>query len=412
MTENQGKPTIRFKGYTEAWEQRKLKDLCDLFTDGDWIEAKDQSDSGIRLIQTGNIGVTEFIDKNDNAKWISKETFDKLHCEKVFPGDILISRLPEPAGRACVVPTMGTEMITAVDCTIVRTAHDCSNIFLIQFLSTQGYFNDVNAALAGGTRQRISRRNLASFSVLTPSLNEQEATGTFLNYFDNLITLHQREYDKTINLKKAMLEKMFPKNGEDRPEIRFKGFTDAWEQRKFSELYVKTVKKNDFTYGKEDIISVANMYYKPDSYISDRNYLLTYNVFELGDIAFEGNKSKNYAHGRFVENTIGDGIVSHVFDTFKPIVPEHDLLYWKYAINNENIMGKVLVKSTKSSTMMTNLVSDDFLKESILVPSYKEQKQIGSILYQMENLITLHQRELKKLQNMKKAMLEKMFAQG
>ena len=145
------------------------------------------------MIQTGNIGVTEFIDKNDNAKWISKETFDKLHCEKVFPGDILISRLPEPAGRACVVPTMGTEMITAVDCTIVRTAHDCSNIFLIQFLSTQGYFNDVNAALAGGTRQRISRSNLASFSVLTPSLNEQEAIGTFLNYFDNLITLHQRE---------------------------------------------------------------------------------------------------------------------------------------------------------------------------------------------------------------------------
>ena len=177
----------------DAWEQRKLKDLCDLFTDGDWIEAKDQSDLGIRLIQTGNIGVTEFIDKNDNAKWISKETFDKLHCEKVFPGDILISRLPEPAGRACVVPTMGTEMITAVDCTIVRTAHDCSNIFLIQFLSTQGYFNDVNAALAGGTRQRISRSNLASFSVLTPSLNEQEAIGTFLNYFDNLITLHQRE---------------------------------------------------------------------------------------------------------------------------------------------------------------------------------------------------------------------------
>ena len=187
------RPEIRFKGFTDAWEQRKLKDLCDLFTDGDWIEAKDQSDLGIRLIQTGNIGVTEFIDKNDNAKWISKETFDKLHCEKVFPGDILISRLPEPAGRACVVPTMGTEMITAVDCTIVRTAHDCSNIFLIQFLSTQGYFNDVNAALAGGTRQRISRSNLASFSVLTPSLNEQEAIGTFLNYFDNLITLHQRE---------------------------------------------------------------------------------------------------------------------------------------------------------------------------------------------------------------------------
>ena len=94
--------------------------------------------------------------------------------------------------------------------------------------------------------------------------------------------------------------------------------TPTWEQRKFSELYEKVSRKNDLTYGKDDIISVANMYYKAESYITDENYLLTYNVFEMGDIAFEGNKSKNFAHGRFVENTIGNGIVSHVFDVFKP----------------------------------------------------------------------------------------------
>ena len=193
------------------------------------------------------------------------------------------------------------------------------------------------------------------------------------------------------------------------PAIRFAGFTDAWEQRKFSELYEKVSRKNDLTYGKDDIISVANMYFKPDSYITEDSYLLTYNVFELGDIAFEGNKSKNFAHGRFVENTIGNGIVSHVFDVFRPIMKEYDLQFWKYAINNERIMGNVLVRCTKASTMMTNLVASDFLNESVLVPSYDEQKKIGAFLLSLDNLITLHQRKYDKLMNIKKSMLEKMF---
>ena len=147
------------------------------------------------------------------------------------------------------------------------------------------------------------------------------------------------------------------------------------------------------TYGRNDIISVANMYFKPDSYITDDSYLLTYNIFELGDIAFEGNKSKNYAHGRFVENTIGNGIVSHVFDVFKPIMNPYDLLFWKYAINNERLMGSVLLRSTKASTMMTNLVATDFLQESFLVPTYPEQQKIGAFFSQLDNLITLHQRQ-------------------
>ena len=183
----------------------------------------------------------------------------------------------------------------------------------------------------------------------------------------------------------------------------------SWEQRKFSELYEKVSRKNDLTYGKDDIISVANMYFKPDSYITEDSYLLTYNVFELGDIAFEGNKSKNFAHGRFVENTIGNGIVSHVFDVFRPIMKEYDLQFWKYAINNERIMGSVLVRCTKASTMMTNLVASDFLNESVLVPSYDEQKKIGAFLLSLDDLITLHQRKYDKLMNIKKSMLEKMF---
>ena len=192
------------------WEQRKLSSLCDKFTDGDWIEAKDQSSSGVRLIQTGNVGIAEYIDKPNNKKWVSNNTFEALHCEEVFEGDILISRLPEPAGRACIVPNLGTKMITAVDCTIVRVSENTSNEFLLQYLSSQKYFDEVNTCLAGGTRQRISRSNLANFDVPIPTKKkEQEAIGSFFNHLDHLITLHQQKLKLLKQIKKAMVNCFF-----------------------------------------------------------------------------------------------------------------------------------------------------------------------------------------------------------
>ena len=203
-------PEIRFKGFTDPWEQRKLTNLCEKFTDGDWIEAKDQSDSGVRLVQTGNVGVTEYLDKPNNKKWISFETFEQLHCEEVYPGDILISRLPEPAGRACIMPNLGTKMITAVDCTIVRPNAVTSTRFLLQYLSSQAYFDAVNTCLAGGTRQRISRGNLAQFNVPIPSSKiEQEKIGEILEKLDTLITLHQRKLEKLVQIRKAFAERCF-----------------------------------------------------------------------------------------------------------------------------------------------------------------------------------------------------------
>ncbi|MCO4486627.1 hypothetical protein Si120_01140 [Streptococcus infantarius subsp. infantarius] len=192
------------------------------------------------------------------------------------------------------------------------------------------------------------------------------------------------------------------------PNIRFKGFTDDWEQRKFGELYEKVSRKNDMTYGTEQIISVANMYYKVDANVKRQDYLKTYNIFELGDIAFEGNKSKHFAHGRFVENTIGNGIVSHVFDVFKPIM-DFNLSFWKYYINYEGVMGPILTRVTKASTMMTNLVAKDFLNEDILVPSIAEQQKIGEYLSNLDHLITLHQRKCEQTKELKKFMLQKMF---
>ena len=166
--------------------------MCEKFTDGDWIEAKDQSDYGVRLIQTGNVGITEYIDKPNNKKWISLKTFNELHCKEIFPDDILISRLPEPAGRACIMPNISNRMITAVDCTIVRLLPQYSNKYVVQYLSTNEYFKEINTCLAGGTRQRISRSNLSEFNVPIPKNEiEQNKIGDLFKQIDNLITLHQ-----------------------------------------------------------------------------------------------------------------------------------------------------------------------------------------------------------------------------
>lgn len=193
-----------------------------------------------------------------------------------------------------------------------------------------------------------------------------------------------------------------------KPKIRFKGYNDDWEQRKFRELYSKSGEKNDGSIGINKNITVATMQFKGDVKVSTPEYLKTYYTFNLGDIAFEGHQSKEFRYGRFVENDIGNGIVSHIFSVFRP-VKEYDLHFWKYAINNEELMQHILSRSTKASTMMHDLVTDDFLNETFLVPSLSEQEKVGSILHNLDNLITLHQRKLEKLMNVKKSMLEKMF---
>ena len=191
--------------------------------------------------------------------------------------------------------------------------------------------------------------------------------------------------------------------------VTMRPLASSWEQRKFEELYRPVSEKNDLTFGRDKIISVANMYFNSAVYVTEDSYLATYNVMRLGDIAFEGNRSKRFAHGRFVENTIGDGIVSHVFKVFRPVGNNYDLAYWKYAINNEKLMKDALTRSTKASTMMHELVSSDFLEESTLVPTLDEQRAIGIAIDSIDNLITLHQRKYDKLCTVKKSMLDKMF---
>ena len=154
-------------------KQMRLDELCKHFGDGDWIESKDQSPEGIRLIQTGNVGNGEYKDKGDKARYISEETFERLGCTEVFAGDILISRLPDPIGRACIVPEM-PKSITAVDCTIVRLRDCMLPSFFVNFTKTPAYTSQIDSFTTGSTRKRVSRANLGSIMVPVPRIEEQK----------------------------------------------------------------------------------------------------------------------------------------------------------------------------------------------------------------------------------------------
>ena len=153
--------------------QGTLSSLCATFIDGDWIESKDQSDNGIRLIQTGNVGFGFFKGREDKSRYITEETFKKLNCTEVVSGDILISRLPDPIGRACIVPEGIGKAITAVDCTIVRLNATLLPEFLISFSKTALYASQINKIKTGTTRLRVSRGNLGNVIIPIPPIESQ-----------------------------------------------------------------------------------------------------------------------------------------------------------------------------------------------------------------------------------------------
>ena len=157
------------------FEWKEIGEIVDLIKDGDWIESKDQSESGIRLIQTGNVGIGEFKDKDEKARYINEETFKRLNCTEIFPDDILVSRLPDPVGRACLVPYLNTKMITAVDCSIIRfNQKKILPSLFVYYTKLDKYYEYVAPYLTGSSRSRISRKNLEKVKIPLPPLSIQE----------------------------------------------------------------------------------------------------------------------------------------------------------------------------------------------------------------------------------------------
>lgn len=404
-------PKIRLKGFTGEWEKKVVGDMGTTYSG---LSGKTREDFG-----QGDASYVTFLNVLTNAQ-IDTSILEPVNVAKsehqnlVKKGDLLFntsSETPDEVGLCAVMDEDVENVYLNSFCFGFRVTDSNIDPKCVAYLMRSPIGRKLMSILGqGATRYNLSKNNFCKSDILLPSdKDEQESIAEYFRNLDSLIQSTNKKIESLKQVKAASLQSMFPQEGETTPRVRFKGFVGDWEKKCLGDLYERSIVKNDLSFGTDKIISVANMYYiKPIKHIDD-DYLKSYNVMRLGDIAFEGNKSKHFAHGRFVENTIGDGIVSHVFIVLKPINEQYDLNFWKYYINNEGIMGDILVRSTKSSTMMTDLVVDDFLKESLLVPSYEEQQQIGNFLSSLDSQIALLSQQLEKLQQIKSACLDNMF---
>ena len=193
----------------EGWEYKKIKEVCSFIGDGDWIESKDQSDFGIRLIQTGNIGTGIYRDKADKVKYISNATFSQLSCTEIFEGDCLLSRLPDPIGRSCLLPKLNVRTITAVDCTILRFKDDVLPIFFVYYTQSNSYYKDILSKTTGTTRKRISRKNLEKIGIPIPPKPTQLSIVSELDKLNELIQIKKEQLKDYDTLAQSIFYEMF-----------------------------------------------------------------------------------------------------------------------------------------------------------------------------------------------------------
>lgn len=212
------------------WEYKKLGDVVSFIGDGDWIESRHQSDNGIRLIQTGNIGNGVFKAKEDRPHFISESTFDELGCTEIYEGDCLVSRLPDPIGRACIIPNMQNRMITAVDCSILRFQKLISSNFFVYYTRSKRYNKEIENYTTGSTRKRISRRNLESVQVPIPPLSEQSRIVAELDLLTGIIDKQNAQLKELDSLAQAIFYDMFGDPIEN---------PKGWEIKKLGDLCVK-----------------------------------------------------------------------------------------------------------------------------------------------------------------------------
>ena len=277
------------------------------------------------------------------------------------------------------------------------------------YIVKQKFIDEARKA-PGGTIKTITKEALSDFDLSIPNYKEQQQIGTFFKQLDNLITLHQRKYDKLTNVKKSMLEKMFPKNGSNVPEIRFKGFTEAWEQRKLGELGTITTGNTPSTsipdyYSDDGIVWVTptdiceNITFESARKLSDlgqqvgrvvpKNTILVTCIASIGKNTMLGNT------GSFNQQING-------------LTPNENK-YDPYFLLTESALWSAKMKGSAAAGTMQIVNRTEFSELKTWLPSLIEQQAIGAFFKQLDHLITLHQRELEKLKNLKKACLEKMF---
>ena len=396
--ENNKTPKIRFKGFTDPWEQRKLGDIVPI-TMGQSPDGSTYSDkpSDYILVQ-GNADLQN--------GWVTPRIWTTQITKKADAGDLIMS-VRAPAGA------MGK---TAYNAVIGRgVAAIKGNEFIYQLLvkmDSDGYWKTLSC---GSTFESLNSNNIKNADVLIPNTDEQEKIGDYFANLDNLITLHQRKYNKLLNVKKSMLEKMFPKNGSNIPEIRFKGFTDPWEQRKFNELVIierggspRPIDKfitndvNGLNWVKiGDAPQQGNYITKTAEKIIPEGLSKTREVHP-GDLILSNSMSFGKPYIMAINGCIHDGWLL-IRDTNKVF----DLKFLCQMLGTEQMLSQY--KALAAGSTVNNLNKELVGNTNVTVPNIKEQQQIGEYFSNLDSLITLHQRELEKLQNLKKSLLNSMF---
>jgi len=402
----QNKPAIRFKGFTDAWEQRKLSEIAGKVT---------EKNTGLQYVETltnsaefGIISQRDFFD-HDISKLGSLDGYYIVRNEDfVYNPRISTSAPVGPINRN----KLGRTGVMSPLYTVFRP-HDIDTTYLEHFFKCGYWYSFMNFNGDSGARSdRFSIKDDVFFQmpIPVPHIEEQRKIGLFLTQLDHLITLHQRKYDKLQVLKKAMLEKMFPKNGSSVPEIRFKGFTDAWEQRKFSDITFPAGEKNK-----------ENLPLESYSITNESGFVPQDEKFENGGTMREADKrmyyivspnSFAYNPARINVGSIGyqdtgkSVIVSSLYEVFKTSDDVDDRLLWHWFKSPD---FQKLIMQLQEGGVRLYFYYDKLCMGQVPLPSLEEQRKIGKLFDTLDHLITLHQRELEKLQNIKKSMLEKMF---
>ena len=404
----QNKPAIRFKGFTDAWEQRKLGDFCEMFN-GDrsakYPNEQDMVHEGIPFINAGDLenGCVNLL----NANKITTEKYNDLGGAKLQLGDIVYC-LRGTLGKNAYIDNF-SEGTVASSLVAIRPKN-IDGKYLFYILNSDIEYSQRILHDEGAAQPNLSAKSVSEFIIPIPNIDEQKKLSSFFDSLSNLITLHQRKYDKLQVLKKAMLEKMFPKNGSSVPEIRFKGFTDAWEQRKFSDITFPAGEKNK-----------ENLPLESYSITNESGFVPQDEKFENGGTMREADKrmyyivspnSFAYNPARINVGSIGyqdtgkSVIVSSLYEVFKTSDDVDDRLLWHWFKSPD---FQKLIMQLQEGGVRLYFYYDKLCMGQVPLPSLEEQRKIGKLFDTLDHLITLHQRELEKLQNIKKSMLEKMF---
>jgi len=388
MTKKSDAPAIRFKGFSDAWEQRKLGEIGSVSMCRRIFKEQTSETGDIPFYKIGTFGA-------EPDAFISRELFEEYKSKYPYPkkGDILISASGS-IGRT--VEFAGNNEYFQ-DSNIVWLSHDerLSNSFLKCFYSVVKW-----AGIEGSTIKRLYNDNILNTVICMPSVPEQEHIGLFFENLDNLITLHQRKFEKLTNVKKSMLEKMFPQNGSSYPEIRFKGFTDPWEQRKLGEmgqtytgLSGKT--KDDFGHGQARFVTYMNVFSNPISnpeMIEPIEIDPKQNEVEVGDVFFTTSSEtpEEVGMSSILLEKRGKTYLNSFCFGFRPS-EKIDSYYLAYMLRSESTRAKIILLAQGISRY--NISKNKVMEIAVSLPSLDEQKMIGQYFSQLDNLITLHQRQ-------------------